>query len=61
MKVNIFRVTGSIVLALIVSGSSAQTEPLSATRLAPDEFKWNPTAVGGQRVNLAGDEQKPGM
>jgi len=61
MKANNFRVAGCIALALIVWGSSAQTEPLSATRLAPDEFKWNPTPVGGQRVNLVGDEQKPGM
>jgi uncharacterized RmlC-like cupin family protein len=61
MKANIFRVTGLIALTLIVSGSSAQTEPLATTRLAPDEFKWYPTPVGGQRVNLAGDEQKPGM
>jgi len=61
MKANIFGVTGFIALTLIVSGSSAQTEPLATTRLAPDEFKWNPTPIGGQRVNLAGDEQKPGM
>jgi hypothetical protein len=61
MKANIFRVTGCIALALIVSSSSAQTEPLAATRLAPDEFKWNPTPFGGQRMNLAGDEQKLGM
>ena len=34
MKANIFRVTGFIALTLIVSGSSAQTEPLATTRLA---------------------------
>jgi hypothetical protein len=61
MKANIFRVTGYIAFALLVSGASAQSEPLAGTRLAPDEFKWNPTPYGGQRVNLAGDEQKPGM
>ena len=61
MKSNIIRVTGCIALALIVSGSSARAEPLAATRLAPDEFKWNPTPAGGQRVVLVGDEQKSGM
>jgi quercetin dioxygenase-like cupin family protein len=61
MKANIFRVTGYIAFALLVSGASAQTEPLATTRLAPDEFKWDRTPIGGQRANLAGDEQKPGM
>jgi quercetin dioxygenase-like cupin family protein len=61
MMANIFRVTGYIAFALLVSGASAQTEPLATARLAPDEFKWDPTPVGGQRVMLAGDEKKPGM
>src|SRR5262245_7710879 len=61
MKANIFCVARCITLALVVSGASAQSEPLATARLAPDEFKWNPTPTGGQRVNLAGDEQKPGM
>ena len=61
MKANIFRVTGCIALVLIVSEASAQTEPLATARLAPDEFEWYRTPNGGQRVNLVGDEQKPGM
>jgi quercetin dioxygenase-like cupin family protein len=61
MKANIIRVTGYIALALFVTGAPAQTEPLATARLAPDDFKWNPTPIGGQRANLAGDEQKPGM
>ena len=61
MKMNIFRVSGYIVLALLATGASAQTEPLTNVRLAPDEFKWAPTPTGSQRTNLAGDEQRPGM
>ena len=61
MKTNIFRVTGCVALALFVSGSPAQTEPLASARLAPDEFKWNQTPSGAQRVNIVGDEQKAGM
>jgi uncharacterized RmlC-like cupin family protein len=61
MKTNIFRVTGCIALALFVSGASAKAEPLATARLAPDEFKWDRTPSGAQRVNLVGDEQKPGM
>jgi uncharacterized RmlC-like cupin family protein len=61
MKTDIFRVTGCIILALFVSGTSAQSEPLATARLAPDEFDWYRTPSGGQRANLVGDEQKPGM
>jgi quercetin dioxygenase-like cupin family protein len=61
MKTNVFRVTGCIALALFVSCASAQTEPLAAVGLAPDEFEWHGIANGAQRVNLVGDEQKPGM
>jgi hypothetical protein len=61
MVANMFRVTGYIAFALFVSGAPAQTEPLATARLAPDEFKWDPTPVGGQRVILVGDEKKPGM
>jgi hypothetical protein len=52
---------GCIALALLVSGGSAQSEPLVATRLAPDEFKWDQPSSGSQRVKLVGDEQRPGM
>ena len=61
MKANIFRVSGYIAFALLVSGASAQTEPLATARLAPDEFKWDRTPTGAQRAKLVGDEQKPGM
>jgi hypothetical protein len=58
---NILRVIGYIAFALFVSGAPAQTEPLATARLAPDEFRWEPTPIGGQRVTLVGDEKKPGM
>ena len=61
MKADVFFVTGCIALALLVSGGSAQTEPLATKQLAPDEFKWDQTPFGGQRVTLVRDEQKPGM
>ena len=61
MMANILRVTGYIAFALFVSCVPAQTEPLATARLAPDEFRWEPTPVGGQRVTLVGDEKKPGM
>ena len=61
MKADIFCTAGCIALALFVSSGSAQTEPLTTTQLAPDEFKWDRTPFGGQRVTLVGDEQKPGM
>jgi hypothetical protein len=60
MRTNILRAT-CVALALFVSSVSAQTEPIAVTRLAPDEFAWVPTPVGGQRVNLVGDDHKPGM
>ena len=50
MRTNILRVT-CVVLALFISSVSAQTEPIAVTRLAPDEFAWVPTPVGGQRVS----------
>jgi quercetin dioxygenase-like cupin family protein len=61
MMANILRVTGYIAFALFVSGAPAQTEPLATARLAPDEFKWDASPAGGQRVILAGDEKKPGI
>jgi hypothetical protein len=61
MMANILRVIGYIAFALFVSGAPALTEPLTTARLAPDEFRWEPTPVGGQRVILVGDEKKPGM
>ncbi|MEI9925414.1 MAG: cupin domain-containing protein [Bradyrhizobium sp.] len=60
MGTNILRVT-LVALALLVLDVSAQSEPIAVTRLAPDEFVWVPTPVGGQRVNLVGDDHKPGM
>jgi hypothetical protein len=41
MKAPNFRVTGCIALAMMVSGSSAQTEPLATARLAPDAPETN--------------------
>jgi hypothetical protein len=61
MKAGIFRVMGCIVLVLIASGSSGQTEPLAATRLTPDEIKWEREPSGVQRASLVGDDKKPGM
>ena len=61
MKAGIFRVMGCIALVLIVSGSSGQTEPLAATRLTPDEIKWESEPSGVQRASLVGDDKKPGM
>jgi hypothetical protein len=61
MKASIFRVTGCIVFALIVSGSPAQTEPLAATRFSPDEFKWERDQFGVERAFLVGEEKKPSM
>jgi len=39
-------VTGCIQLALIFPSSSALADPLAATRLAPDEFKWEQGQFG---------------
>ena len=61
MKASIFRMTGCAALALFVSCASAQTEPLAAARLAPDELKWDQTPTGSQRAIIAGDDRKPGM
>jgi quercetin dioxygenase-like cupin family protein len=61
MKTGIFGVAACILLALIVSGSPAQTEPLAATRLTPDEIKWEREPSGVQRAYLVGDDKKPGM
>jgi quercetin dioxygenase-like cupin family protein len=61
MKAGIFRVMGCIVSVLIVSSSSGQTEPLAATRLTPDEIKWESEPSGVQRASLVGDDKKPGM
>jgi quercetin dioxygenase-like cupin family protein len=61
MKADIFRVIGFVVFALIVSGSSGQTEPLAATRLTPDEIRWEREPSGVQRASLVGDDKKPGM
>jgi len=61
MKSNIFRVTGCVVLALLVLGETARTELLTQARLAPDELKWDRTPTGNLRSNLVGDEQKPGV
>jgi quercetin dioxygenase-like cupin family protein len=58
---DIFRVTACIAVALFVPIVSAQSEPLSTLRAAPDELEWSRTPGGAQRVNLVGDEQKPGM
>jgi quercetin dioxygenase-like cupin family protein len=57
----IIRVTGCIVFALVISASPAQTEPIVATRLTPDEIKWEGDPSGVQRAQLVGDEKKPGM
>ena len=61
MKANIFPVTGSILLTLIVYASSARTEPLAATRLAVEEVKWEGDPSGVRRAYLVGDEKTPGM
>jgi quercetin dioxygenase-like cupin family protein len=61
MKAIILRVTGCVVLALIVWNSPAQTEPLAGTRLTPDEIKWEGEPSGVQRAYLVGDEKKQGM
>jgi len=61
MKADIFSVAGCIALALFIFNGSAQAEPLRTTQLSPDEFKWDQTPFGGQKVTLVGDEQKPGM
>jgi hypothetical protein len=61
MKATIFAMAGCASLSLSISNVAAQAEPLAVTRLAPDEFAWVPTPVGGQRVNLVGDDHKPGM
>ena len=56
MKANVF----FAVLALFASGV-VHAEPLAATRITPDELKWDRTPSGVQRAMLVGDEQKPGM
>jgi quercetin dioxygenase-like cupin family protein len=61
MKASIFRVTQCIVLVMIAWSTPGQTEPLAATRLTPDEIKWEPDQSGVQRAYLVGDEKKPGM
>ena len=61
MKAHNAQVTGCILLALAVCGSPARTEPIAATRLAPDEIKWEGDPSGVQRAQLVGDEKKPGM
>src|SRR5262249_40429476 len=50
-------------IALVVCGSavSGQSEPLAVARFAPDEIVWGRTLTGGNRANLVGDDQKPGM
>ena len=61
MKAHNAQVTGCILLALAVCSSPARTEPIAATRLAPDEIKWEGDPSGVQRAQLVGDEKKPGM
>jgi quercetin dioxygenase-like cupin family protein len=61
MNANIIRLTGCIVLALIAGALPARTEPLAATRLAPDEIKWEGDQSGVQWAHLVGDDKKSGM
>ena len=54
------RATGSVALALFISGAAAHADPLVGARVAPDEMKWE-QGLGNPRAKLVGDDQKPGM
>lgn len=51
----------TIALALLVPTASAQADPLTAGRLAPDDLKWEQGPTGNPRAILVGDDRKPGM
>jgi len=61
MKTLIFRVASTAAFVLFVTTAFAQSEPLQAARLTPDELKWAPTSTGNQQAKIAGDPQKAGM
>ena len=57
----IFRIVSTAAFVLFVTTAFAQSEPLKAARLTPDELKWAPTSTGNQQAVIAGDPQKAGM
>ena len=61
MNTVIFRIASTAVFVLFVTSAFAQSEPLKAARLTPDELKWATSATGNQQAMIAGDPQKAGV
>jgi quercetin dioxygenase-like cupin family protein len=62
MKTCTFRLAGFVASVLLVSGLSAQCEPLAGARTIPEEMKWERGSPSANlRANLVGDDQKSGM
>jgi quercetin dioxygenase-like cupin family protein len=59
MKARMIGVVATAIL-LFISGT-AQSDPLTTARLAPDDFKWEQGPTGNPRTILAGDDRKSGM